>query len=216
MKQTRFFKRNYKRAIAVGLAAAFAQGSLMAQFKVHSDKIEIEELRSPDFGGTVGESNKSFTPKEWLEIAMKIKLEVPASKKDKTQFADKVKVEWNVAFKSPEGGKRLLNLEKEVEYVNVPINEDVYVSVYLSPSAIKRLTGSERPNKNDIEEVGGEVTINGSSAHDNTGFFSMNTKGKWWTKGTVSDSDEVKLRNKDETPFKFLWYDIYAEIEAED
>jgi hypothetical protein len=43
-------------------------------------------------------------------------------------------------------------------------------------------------------------------------------KKPFWTLASdnLSRTDKVPLLNKNETPFKFLWYDRYAEIEEKD
>ena len=40
-------------------------------------------------------------------------------------------------------------------------------------------------------------------------------KPGWWVSGKLSRYDKIPLRNKNETPFKFLWWDRYLEIESE-
>ena len=136
----------------------------------------------------------------------------------KEAFVDSVTVKWFVAVKNPVSGskQKMLLIEKEVEHVNVPVGEDVYSSVYLSPSAIKRISGSDRASKGIIEAIGGEILINGTSRTDNKErYFSVGQKTRWWTSGSLSRYDRVPLLNKDETPFKFLWYDRYAQIKPE-
>lgn len=209
MKQTHFIKR----ILAVSLGMVFMQSGLMAQnFKVELDKPKIEKLPSPDLGGNTG--LKSFKPKDWMEIELKFKIEVPAKDKDKVKFADRVSVKWYLAAKKPGGGRQYILLEKEINHVNVPIGEDIHTSIYLSPGAIMRLTGGDKVSKSDIENVGGEIRVNGAEAYAKSGFFTLKKKPMWWNSGKLSRYDKIPLRNKDETPFKFLWYDRYAEIEV--
>ncbi len=210
MKQTHLIKR----ILAVSLGIIFMQSGLSAQaYKIELDKPEIEKLPSPDLGGSIG--NKSFKPKDWMEIEVKFKVIVPPKDADKIKFVDKVTVKWYVATKTPDGGRQLILLEKEVNHVNVPVGEDVFTSIYLSPSAIMRLTGSDRVSKGDVENVGGEIRVNGSEAYGKSGFFTMKSKPMWWNSGKLSRYDKIPVRNKNETPFKNLWYDRYAEIEVE-
>jgi len=182
----------------------------MAQYKVDIEKPEIVEIKSPNLGGD--SAKKNFKPKDWMEMEVKFKIEAKDRKK---LFADKVVVKWYVAAKAPEGqGKGYIMIEKEVTHVNVPIGEDIYVSVYLSPNSIKRLTGNDRISKSDINDVGGEILIDGQQpVGDKKGYFSMNKKPGWWTSGSLSRFDKIPLLNKNETPFKILWYGRYAEIE---
>ncbi len=206
MKQTHFIKR----ILAVSLGIIFMQSGLIAQaFKVELDTPQIEDLTSPDLGANTG--NKNFKPKDWMEIELKFKI-VPSDKKIK--FVDKVTVKWYVKTKAPGGGRQMILLEKEIKHVNVPVDEDIYTSIYLSPTAILRLTGSERISKSDIENAGGEIRVNGSEAYKKSGFFTMKEKPLWWNSGSLSRYDKIPLRNKNETPFKNFWYDRYAEIEV--
>jgi len=206
MKQTHFIKR----ILAVSLGIIFLQSGLMAQaYKIELDKPDIEKLPSPDLGGSIG--NKSFKPKDWMEIELKFK--VIASDK-KVKFVDRVTVKWYIKTKAPGGGRQMILMEKEVNHVNIPVDEDIYVSVYLSPSAIMRLTGSDRVSKGDIENVGGEIRVNGAEAYKKSGFFTLKEKPMWWNSGSLSRFDKIPLRNKNETPFKNFWYDRYAEIEV--
>mgnify|MGYP001479670561 CR=1 FL=1 len=99
--------------------------------------------------------------------------------------------------------------------MNVPVGEDVYSSVYLSPAAILRITGSDRA-KGSVSHIGGEVLVNGTSIQSNKErFFTSKDKIGWWTSGKLSRYDRIPLLNKNETPFKFLWWDRYAEIKPE-
>lgn len=137
------------------LPASFA----MAQYKVEAEKPEIVKVLSPDLGGL--SAKKDFRPKDWMEIEVKFKVEVPPADKKKIKFLDKVTVKWYIAVKNPEG-KGFILLEKEVNHVNVPVGQDIYASVYLSPNSVMRLTGGDRINKADIKEAGGKswLTVN--------------------------------------------------------
>jgi hypothetical protein len=182
----------------------------MAQsYKIDMGKPKFDDLQSPEVGGNTGKKN--FKPKDWLEVELKFK--VISSNRDE-KFVDRVTVKWYIAARVNEGGSNKARvLEKEVNYVNVPVGEDIYASVYLSPSAVKRISGSDNAGKSVVEGVGGEIRVNGSEAYKGSGFFSTESKskGKWWD--NMSRYNKIPLRDKTETPFKFLWWDRYAEIE---
>ncbi|SHJ68185.1 hypothetical protein SAMN02745181_2341 [Rubritalea squalenifaciens DSM 18772] len=194
-------------AVAVGFIAlvtpVFGQTG-----KVDVDDPKFDVLQSPEFGGNT--NKKNFKPKDWLEAEAKIKIEMPKGY-DKA-FIDRVTVKWKIAVKNPEG-KGYILLEKEVNHVNVPVDEDVYVSIYISPNTIKRISGNDRASKSIIKSVGGEILVNGQAAHNKSGQFSTDGKPGWWNSPSMSRNDSIPLLNKDETPFKALWYDRYAEIE---
>ena len=188
------------------LSAVFVAGtstaSAQAKFKV--EKPEFDALESPDLGGNTGK--KRFSPKDWLEMEVKFNVEdVRPVARD--GFVDRVEIRWYVAVENP-GGKGYWPLEKQVTHTNVELDEDLYASVYLSPAAVKRLSGSDRAGKNVIWGVAGEITINGTTET----FNSQGTKD-WWKSGNLSRTDKVPLLNKNETPFKSLWWDRYAQIQ---
>jgi hypothetical protein len=193
--------------------AALLALSMVAPLHAQAGKVEasdpkFDSLLSPEVGGNTG--SKSWKPKDWLEAEVKFKVEMPKSYKQK--FVDSVTVKWYVAIKNPAGSGYVL-IEKEVEHVNVPVGEDVHSSVYLSPSAIMRISGSDRASKGVVSHIGGEISVNGTSLQDNKDrYFTSKGKIGWWTSGKLSRYDRIPLLNKDETPFKFLWWDRYAEI----
>ena len=189
---------------AVVLLAA-APSSLLAQGQAQAtiEKPQFDDLPSPDI--SVGK-NKSFKPKDWLEVEAKVKLEVAPA--PKVPFVDQITVKWFVAVENPEG-KGFLLLTKDVNHVNVPTDEEFYVSVYLSPTTIKRLTGSDRAGKSSVDRVGLEILWNGVKV----GQVSSKGEDGWWNSPNLSRSDKYPLLNKNETVYKFLWWDRYAEIE---
>ena len=172
--------------------------------KVDADDPSFDDLESPEFGGNSGV--KKFTPKNWLEAEVKLKIKPARSFKKK--FLDRLTIKWYVAVKNPDGDGVSL-LEKDVNYVNVPVDEDVFASVYLSPGAILRITGGERAGKSNVEAVAGEITYNGAKVGS---FNSLGSK-EWWNAASVSRNASIPLLSKGETPFKFLWWDRYLEEE---
>ncbi len=195
---------------ATAFIAAISIGNVFGQAsKVVGDKPTFEDILSPQFSG--GGKDKAFKPKDWLEIETKLKVSLAPEPLSKT--CEKITVKWYIAVKNPEKPTSMLLLTKEIEHVNVPLDEEIYCSVYLSPGSIKRLTGSDKGGKDAVEYVGYEVLINGEKKVEET------DKGKvgWWNmaSGKISRSETVPLLNKSETPFSNMWWDRYAEISAE-
>jgi hypothetical protein len=191
---------------AFTLITSVSSGVAHAQAaKVTADKATFDDLTSPEFAGG---KQKSFKPKDWLEIETKIKTSMAPEPKSKT--CDRLTVKWYVAVKNPEKPNTMLLLTRDVEHVNIPLEEDVYVSVYLSPASLKRLTGSDRGGKSAVEAVGYEILINGVKVAEDTTKF----KTGWWNAASdkISRSDAVPLLNKTETPFANSWWDRYAEV----
>lgn len=194
---------------ASAIIASFSIGNAAAQaVKATSEKPMFDDLPSPEFGGT---KNKAFKPKDWLEI--EAKLNVQLSPEPATKTCDKLTVKWYIAVKNADKPGTFLLLTKDIDYVNIPTSEDIFFSVYLSPSSIKRLTGLDRGGKSAVEYVGFEVLVNGEKVAQET------SKGQpgWWNTASekISRSDKVPLLNKNETPFSAMWWDRYAEVSQE-
>lgn len=196
---------------ASSMIAALTIGSAAAQkVQVTGDKPAFDDLPSPEFGG---KQKTGFKPKDWLELEAKLKVSMDPEPKSKT--CEKLTVKWYVAVKNPEQSGTMLLLTKDIEHVNIPLGEDIYSSVYLSPASIKRLTGFDRAGKNCVELVGYEVLVNGVKVEAQT-TRSVSGKTEWWllSSNKISRSDTVPLLNKMETPFSNMWWDRYAEVSA--
>jgi hypothetical protein len=186
---------------------SFTTLAIAQQAKVEVAKPEFDEIQSPELPAG---KNKNFKPKKWLEAEAKIKVQLSPEPKSKT--ADEITVKWFIAVKNPDKPGFLL-LTKTVNHVNIPLNEDVYSSVYLSPASLKRLSGTDDGGKGSVEYVGFEVLVNGEVKAAET------TKGKigWWKTANdkISASDTVPLLDKKQTPFANHWWDRYAEVKRE-
>lgn len=185
---------------SVSSGMAYAQAA-----KVVAEKPTFDDLTSPEFSGG---KQKGFKPKDWLEIETKIK--VSLSPEPKSMTCDRLTVKWYVAVKNPEKPSTMLLLTRDVEHVNIPLEEEIYCSVYLSPASIKRLTGSDRGGKGAVEAVGFEILVNGVKVAEDTTKF----RNGWWSAASdkISRADSVPLLNKTETPFSNSWWDRYAEV----
>ncbi len=192
--------------IATAVLSLTFQSTASAQkYKVEPKKPSFEGLSSPNFNVS---GSKPFKPKEWLEMEASFK--VLMAPMPPSQTAERIMVKWYVAVQHPEKKGAFLLLTKDITHVNIPLDEEIFSSVYLSPASIKRLTGSDRAAKNVVEMVGFEILVNGEKVAQET------SKGQpgWWqsTSDNLSRSDSVPLLNKLETPFATLWWDRYAEI----
>ncbi len=192
------------------IIASLSVGNAFAQVaKVDADKLEFNDLASPEFSDG---AKKNFKPKEWLEMEMKLK--VALAPEPKSETCDRLTVKWYVLVEDPDKPGTWLLLSKDIEHVNIPLNDDVYCSIYLSPASVKRLTGSDRAVKRLVEAVGYEVLVNGAKVASGTSKFGDG----WWNasspKMKITRSTAVPLLNKSETPFSIMWWDRYAEIAA--
>jgi hypothetical protein len=202
-----------RKTISVAALAAMTALSIGTSFgqaaRVIAEKPTFDELPSPQFSG--GGKEKSFKPKNWLEIEVKLKVSLAPAPASKT--CDRITVKWYLAVKNPDKIGTMLLFTKDVDYVNIPLDEEVYCSVYLSPASLKRLTGTDRGGKNAVDYVGYEIMVNGEKKAEDS------SKGKagWWSveSDKISRSSAVPLLNKMETPFSNMWWDRYAEVSVE-
>jgi len=200
-----FFQKIAVSAVAVTASLAFSASAVAQAVKVTAEKPSFDDLPSPtDFGGA---KSKSFKPKDWLEVETKLKIQMSPAPKSST--LERMTVKWYIAVKNPEKSGTFLLLSKDVEYVNIALDEDVFASIYLAPASIRRLTGSDKAGKGSVEFVGFEVLVNGEKVASETNKGPAN----WWNAASdkISRSDTVPLLSKKETPFSVMWWDRYAE-----
>ena len=195
-------------AVIALLALMVGQSALGQKATVEADEAQFEDFPSPQFDAGV---SKKFRPKEWLEIEGKINVKLDPAPPSET--CERMTVKWYVLVDNPEKSGTFYLLTKTVEHVNVPLGEDVYSSVYLSPASVRRLLGTDKNGKKAVDRVGYEVLINGEVK----GGSSSKGKAGWWNVASakVARTDSVPLLNKTETPFRNMWWDRYAEV-AED
>lgn len=207
--RNRPLRRSPLAAIAAATAAlSFLAAPVHAQGKADVGTLVFDDLQSPDI--PVGK-NKSFKPKDWLEVEAGIKIPATNAEQKKSGFIDQVTVKWYVAMDNPDG-KGVIKLSKTINHINVPIDEEIFSSVYMSPANLKRLTGKDKAGKSAVKAVGLEVLVDGVKVGQGT----IKEKEGWWNAGSLSDqSDKFPLLNKDETPFSMFWWDRYAEIQKE-
>jgi hypothetical protein len=184
---------------------SLSQPASAQRVKAEAGKPTFDDLESPQFGGG---KQKAFKPKNWLEIEAKLNLSMSPEPPSKT--ADRVTVRWFVAVQNPDRAKTFLLLTKDVEHANVPLNEEVYVSIYLSPASVSRLTGSDRAGKSMVELVGYEVLVN----NEKVASESNKKEAGWWNiaSPSISRSETVPILTKPQTPFSNMWWDRYAEV----
>jgi hypothetical protein len=205
--------RNIKNSLLTAITCAaigfLAHSEANAQsFKVEGGKPSFDDLLSPEFSGG---KQKSFKPKSWLEIETSLKVQMSPVPPSKT--AERILVKWYVAVEHPDKRGSYLLLTKDITHVNVPLDEEIFTSVYLSPSSVKRLTGSDRGGKKAVYLVGYEVLVNGVKVAE----ASDKSKPGWWNvpSAKISRSDSVPLLDKSESAFATMWWDRYAEVLVE-
>ncbi|MEJ6648636.1 MAG: hypothetical protein QNL24_15085 [Akkermansiaceae bacterium] len=193
--------------LGLTMASVFGQADEIKASKDNKFAVgnpDFVELPSPSIDTGV---NKKFKPKDWLEIEVRFKVQKLKSP-PKDEYLDSVDVKWWIVVKGQD--RKAYLMEKVVNHVNIPVDEEMIASVYISPNTLRRITGSSSAGKSDLEAVGGEILYNGEMV----GFFTHGQRKGWWREDlkSVERTSKFPLLNKSETPFQTLWYDRYAEI----
>jgi len=199
--------------IAIASALVLVQpaaGQVQTAARAQGGQPTVEKLQSPDIPSQTRQ--KRFTSRDWLEIEAAIKIDVrpvPPS-----GMLDRLVVKWYVAVQNPDKKGEFFLLAREITHVNVPIDEEFYSSVYLSPSSVRRITGNYRAADKAVEMIGYEVMFNGEAIASSA---NRGARDKWWTTASdkISSSDSIPLMTKPETPFAAMWWDRYAEVAVE-
>lgn len=201
-----FLPRIFSPVAALTIVTSLLSGNGLAQaVKVEAKQPAFEDMLSPQFSGGKQKPSKM---KSWLEIETGVTVQM--SPEPKTSTVDRMTVKWFVAIQNPDKPGTYLLLTRDIEHVNIPLNEEVFCAVYLSPASVRRLTGSDRAGKGIVEAVGFEIHINGAKVFEETTKFKVG----WWNSPSdkISRSDAVPLLAKSETPFSAMWWDRYAEV----
>lgn len=169
-----------------------------------------ETLQSPEIPSQT--KQKRFVPRDWLEIEAAIKIQtapVPPS-----GMVDRLVVKWYLAVLNPDKPREFLLLTREITHANVPIEEEIFSSIYLSPSSIRRLTGNYRGGTKAVDMIGYEVIFNGEVIGS---AVNRGARPEWWKIASekISASDAIPVLTKLETPFAAMWWDRYAEVMIE-
>ena len=98
--------RHASSIVAIAAIAAFSMGSAFGQAsRVIGEKPTFDDLPSPQFSGG---KEKSFKPKDWLEIEAKLKISLSPEPPSKT--CEKITVKWYIAVKNPDKAGTMLLL----------------------------------------------------------------------------------------------------------
>lgn len=196
-----------KGAAAAAVATLVLSGSAFGQGKGEIASLSFDKLQSPQVDS--GES-KNWKPKDWLEVEAEIKIPAQNREQKAYGFIDRIEVEWYLAI-TEKVSKKVVLLTKRINHINVPVEDSFYASIYLSPTTVKRLTGSDSVSAGMVKAAGVVVRIGGEIVATKA----EKEKEGWWNAGSLSRTEKYPLLNKDETPFKMLWFDRYAEIQKE-
>lgn len=184
--------------------------ALEAQQPTHRVKIlKIEGLsqQTPKFQVS-GPSDKAPKPRYWMEIEAEIEVET----KDPSGFIPELEAQW-FAVIMDKFSKEPVRLMGKTTFKNVSTKDKkIFLSAYIEPDTLERLTGSTRPSENDIE--GYALMISGagiSTLPAHVGGLTMATAekdAKWWITWPGKNLDDM-IVPKSQTPFFALWTDRY-------
>lgn len=201
---------HFSRSLLVTAGLLFAAaGSALAQRANKDAKIgdpEIETIPSPDISSGV---SKKFKPKDWVSI--EVSLEYSPREEPESGYIDDVVVRWFVLANNPSRNVKYLRLSETVQHMNMPVGEEIFSSVYLSPATLRKITGKNGANASDIVAAACEIIIDGVPVGTASTRFSVKD---WWkvSSAQVASNDNFKLLTKADTPFAPLWWDRYLEI----
>ena len=152
-------------------------------------KVQPAVVKTPEFNLTSGPQKRSKSA-DWLEVEVEYETKVDI---DELTFKFTLQIEGKL-------------LDGEVTYVAIAKDKEHFAVMYVSPKAIKQLTGGKALTGSSIENVWVDVLRQGQKLDQTAQFKPGAPKNVAHVNGFV-------LR-KDQTPFAPLFYDRYEEIKA--
>ncbi len=204
-----------KRIITLFSALALVS-PLEAQQPVHRAKIlkiAGEAQQTPEFQVS-GPRDKTTKPRHWIEIEAEIEVETT----DPSGFIPELEARWFAVILDKHSKKPVRLLGKST-FKNLRTDDKkIFISAYIEPDTLERLTGSSKPSENDIE--GYALTISGTGIVTEGRHAEGLTKAtaekdaKWWDNWQGQSLDGL-IVPKSKTPFAPLWTDRFPTEKAE-
>lgn len=172
-------------------------------------KVEVigavaQTQKSPDFEVGSGIKDVRDNRKDWAQFTTEFMVTGGDRRSD---FVSDIEFRYFVLPASaPKETKKLY--ATTINHVDVPKGEKLYSAVYLSPNAIQKIYGKGRSvNPRDFW-VAVEIYVAGKLVG-----YKISDKQdlRWWRREDV-EKDSATLRPKHKTPFRDLWYDVFAEV----
>jgi hypothetical protein len=196
--------------LAVSLAGANAKESV---HKVVIKSIEREIQQTPQFQVN-GIKDKKFNPRYWLEIEAELEVYTTdaTGQIDPAGFIPEITANWYVLIKDKQSGKPII-LNGKVTFREIRTKDKkAYVSAYISPDTLEKLTGKDKPSDKDIEAVALMISGPGvvNEGEHKKGLVKADAfeERNWWQSGEHKTIDGTVLA-KSKTPFAPLWTDYY-------
>jgi len=163
--------------------------------------IEIDTQQTPELTYSGPKLKKTPRNRDWIEIDVEFEVEG----KSENKYVDELLFKYYLVLDD----KKKTMVTADVIHVNVPLDEKIYSSVYLSPSTLEKLLRKKNFSKNDIKGYAVEVIYRGKTM----GGDASNKSSKWWES---REQTTGLLLPKSRTPFAPLWWDRYAEEKPQD
>lgn len=181
-----------------------------SQEVVHRAKILSlagELQQTPEFQFS-GPKKKATKPRSWLEIEAEVEVETKAP----SGFIPELTAQWFAVVLDQAGGKPV-RLSGSVTFKNVrTAGGSVFLSAYIEPDTMERLTGKAKPGSRDLE--GFALVLSGPGILDQGKFAeglvkaTAEEKSKWWAEWKHETLEDAIVA-KSKTPFAPLWTDRY-------
>jgi len=196
--------------LAISLAGANAKE---IAHKVVIKSIETVIQQTPEFQVN-GIKDKKFNPRHWLEIEAELEVQTTNDKGelDTKGFIPEITANWFVIIKDKQSGKPIMLNGKATFREIRTKDKKAYVSAYISPDTLEKLTGENKPSDKDIEGVALVISGPGivSEGEHKKGLqkATVHEDTQWWSGSQYKTMDGAVLA-KSKTPFAPLWTDRY-------
>lgn len=173
-------------------------------------KVSVDTQKTPQFN-VPNVKDKRFIPKDWLEIEVDCEAKLSKDEKNKEMKAyAEVTFKYYAYLSGNADAKKNRVLTGEIAHVNVPIGEKIHSVMYVSPSAILKITeGKGAVTQALIKAWGVSIWING----EEVGRETSEAGKEWWTNASLPPQ-EAALLDKTRTPFAPLWHDYHLEVRS--
>lgn len=188
------------------LTNAAGQAGLNQEYQIQ--EITPAVIQSPQFNIGGGPSKRT-KPKEWLEVEVEFSWE--PREQPEIPYTDELTLTYyillnNISQEYPQGAL----LVGSVDHVYVPMGKEKRSVMYVSPRTLERYFGGKVPTTLNqmIQAVGVSMSVRGQVVAQNA------TKGEnpWWQNMQQIPNSVL---NKNDTPFKPLFWDYYEPIKSD-
>ena len=184
------------------LGPVSADAQVQVQIKsIKVDKPDLTMLKTPDFNANTGKIKETPRRREWLELEVKFEVEG----KSANDYVDNLLFKYYIVL---DDDKKTM-VTADVTHVNIPIGEEMYSSVYLSPSSLDKLVGKKKGSERSVEGYAVEILHLGQSYG---GTAKPSSPTRWWQ---ARPATQGLLLSKDKTPYAPLRWDRFAEVKSQ-